>query len=108
MRKITIHHIEFSHTSPYITGGEKALVEIVRYLSRFSNISQFIYTSESGAAVYKKQLKESANLIKYVIVGSRKIERINPYLAYYLRIFQQFKYLRKFDKREENVIFSHE
>jgi len=108
MNKMAIHHIELSHTSPYITGGEKALVEIVKYLSKFDNISQFIYTSESGVDVYKKQLKESANLIKYVIVGNRKIEKINEYLAYYLRIFQQFKYLRKFDKGEENIIFSHE
>ena len=106
--KIVIHHITLSHTSPYITGGETALVEIVRYLSKFDNISQIIYTSESGADVYKKQLRGNNNLVKYVIIGSINIEKINDYLAYYLRVFQQFKYLRKFDKSEENIIFSHE
>ncbi len=106
--KTVIHHVALSHTSPNISGGERSLVEIVRYLSKFDHMSQIIYTSESGASVYKKQLREGAGKIKYTIIGSQKIERINAYLAFYLRTIQQFKHLKKFDAGDKNIIFSHD
>lgn len=103
-----IHHIELSHTSPHITGGEKALVEIVRYLNRFNNISQIIYTSESGKDVYCEHLGEIANNIKFIVIGNKNIEKINEYLAYYLRVFQVFSKKIKFFNNKKNIIFSHE
>lgn len=108
MSSKTIHHIELSHTSPHISGGEKALVEIVRYLNKFDNISQIIYTSESGKEVYCNHLGIIAKEIKFIVIGSKNIEKINEYLAYYLRIFQILGRLVKFSNDKTNIIFSHE
>jgi len=103
-----IHHIELSHTSPHISGGEKALVEIVRYLNKNTNTSQVIYTSESGKEVYCKHLGTISTKIKFIVIGSKKIEKINEYLAYYLRVFQVLNKTIKFPNNKKNIIFSHE
>lgn len=104
-KKIKIHHISLSKTSFNLSGGEKAEIEIVSYLDKkgFDNI---IYTSESGKILYSK-LKNFSS-VTYVEIGAVKWEKVNPYLAYYLRILQQFKYLRRFDKKFVNVIILHE
>lgn len=104
-KKIIIHHISLSKTSFNLSGGEKSEIEIVSYLDKkgFDNI---IYTSESGKILYSRL--KSYLKVSYVEIGAVKWERVNPYLAYYLRVFQLFKYLRKFDKKCENIILLHE
>lgn len=108
MRATIVHHIELSHTSPNISGGETSLIGIVRHLNQHSDIFQIIYTSESGRELYRKHLGEDGKNIDFVIIGSQKIEDINPYLAYYLRIFQLLVKLRKFPTEKDNIILSHE
>ena len=55
----TIHHIVLSHSSPNLSGGEKAMLEIVYGISkRSSEIKQIIHTSESGKNLFYKLLKE--------------------------------------------------
>ncbi len=105
MEKI-IHHIEISHTHHNLSWWEKAMIEIIKYIQKETMIKQIIYTSESWKFVYS-QFIENKN-IEYVIIGAEKIEKINPYLAYYLRIFQVFFYVKKFDKNFYHIIFSHE
>ena len=111
VRPLTIHHIELSHTSPNLSGGEKAMVEIIRYIGRFPHVRQTITTSESGANLYKKLLATDGERVSYVIVGGIWIERINEYLTYYLRIFQQVFFVRWWHGEErggQHVIFTHE
>ena len=103
-----IHHIEISHTSPNLSGGEKALIEILRYLSNNENFVQTVYTSESGVEVYKRLLKDSASKINFVTIGKKRIEDIHHYVAYFSRIPLALFFLRKFDKQTEHIIFSHE
>lgn len=103
--KIIIHHIEVSKTSLNISGGERALIEIVDYFDKkgFENI---IYTSESGKIVYN--CSKNFNNVSYVEIGPIKYEKINGYFAYYLRFFQLFFKIRKFNKNYENIILTHE
>lgn len=105
MKKI-IHHIELSHTSKNISWWEKAMIEIIKYIRQKSDIKQIIYTSESWKSVYIKFLGNKN--IDYVIIWKEKIENINQYLAYYVRVIQIFFNIKKFDERHENIIFSHE
>lgn len=106
--KTVIHHIELSHTSPHISGGEKALIEIVRYLANNPKFTQVIYTSESGMLVYKKLLGSSAGSIEFIVIGKLGVEKIHEYIAFYLRVFQCLFFLKKFDLSVRNIIFSHE
>lgn len=106
--KTHIHHIELSHTSPHVSGGEKALIEILRYFSVQDELIQTVYTSESGVEVYKKHLGHSADSITFVTIGSKRIERIHEYIAFYMRVFQCLFYVVKFDPSVTNIIFSHE
>lgn len=105
MEKI-IHHIEISHTHHNLSWWEKAMIEIIKYIQKISDYKQVIYTSESGKIVYSKFIEDKN--IEYVIIGKEKIEHINPYLAYYLRVFEVFFHVKKFDKNFEHIIFSHE
>jgi len=106
--KTIIHHIELSHTSPNISGGETAMLEIIRYLNRSSDFFQYVYTSESGMQVYRKLLGRDAERIIFIVIGKKWVERISEYMAYYLRIIEQLFYLRKFSNNSKNVILSHE
>lgn len=106
--KTTIHHIELSHTSPNISGGETSMLEIIRYLNRNSDFSQQVYTSESGREVYRKLLGKDAEKIIFTVIGKKWVEGISEYLAYYWRIIEQFVYLKKFESNSKNIIFSHE
>lgn len=106
--KTNIHHIELSHTSPNISGGETAMLEIIRHLNSDSDIVQYVYTSETGRAVYAKLLGKDAERIKFVVIGKKWVEKISEYGAYFLRIVEQLFYLRRFDSSVKNVIFSHE
>ncbi len=107
--KITyVHHIEISHMSPNITGGETSLLGIVRYLNKYENISQIIHTSESGKEVYLKILGKDAEKIQFVVIGSAKLEKIHEYVAYYLRVLQVFFKVKKFSDTQDNIILSHE
>ncbi len=108
MNKKIIHHIELSHMSSNITGGETALLGIVRHLTKYSEISQIIYTSESGKELYKKQLGEWGKDIQFIVIGKKNLEKIHEYFAYYVRVIQLFFNLKKFSKDDENVILSHE
>lgn len=108
MTKKTIHHIALTHMSPNITGGEVIFLGIVRYLARFSDFEQIIYTSESGRDLYSKKLGEDGKKIDYVVIGEKKFEQIHEYVAYYLRIFQSLFKLKKFSNENENIILSHE
>lgn len=103
-----IHHIELSHTSLNLSGGEKALIESAKFLTNFPNIVQTIYTSETGIMVYKKLLSSSADNINFVEIGSKKMEEFNHYIAYFSRVPLCILYVRKFSKNEEHIIFSHE
>jgi len=94
--------------SPNITGGETSLLGIVRHLNKYENISQIIYTSESGKEVYLKILGKDAEKIQFVVIGSKKLEKIHEYVAYYLRVFQVLFKVRKFPETENNIILSHE
>ena len=64
--KTIIHHIELSHTSFNLSGGEKALIEIVKYFTNDQDVSQIIYTSESGVITYKKLFGNLASQVDFV------------------------------------------
>jgi len=108
MNKTIIHHIELSHTSQNLSGGESSLIGVVKHLASYNEISQVIYTSESGKEVYLKRLGYEGKKVQFVVIGKKKIEKINEYLAYYARIFQIFFSVKKFSNDVNNVILSHE
>lgn len=107
MKKI-VHHVEISHTSENISGGETSLLGIVRHLNKYENISQIIHTSDSGKEVYLKILGKDAEKIEFVVIGSKKLEKIHEYVAYYLRVLQVFFKVKKFSDTQDNIILSHE
>lgn len=108
MKKITIHHIELSHTSSNLSGGESSLIGIVKHLTKYEEISQVIYTSESGKVVYLERLGNKGKKVQFVVIGKKKFEKINQYIAYYLRVFQVFFNVNKFSNDVDNIILSHE
>jgi glycosyltransferase involved in cell wall biosynthesis len=91
-----------------ITGGEKALIEIVRYLSTKKNIKQTIYTSDTGKKLYTNLLGTDSKTIEFKTEGQQKIEEKSEYIAYFFRILQQGKLAHTFNKNEKNIILSHE
>jgi glycosyltransferase involved in cell wall biosynthesis len=106
--QIHVRHVEMSHTSLNLTGGEKALIEIVRYLAKYKYIKQTIYTSESGKLLYTKLLGADAKSVAFRITGSINLEAKSEYVAYFCRVFQQRKLAEKFNGDMTNIIFSHE
>lgn len=106
--KKAIHHIELSHTSPNISGGEKALIELVKFLDKKEVFIQYIYTSESGVEVYRKLIGDVVGNVHFIAIGGKRIEAFSEYFAFYLRVFQCLFFLRRFDSSLENIIFSHE
>lgn len=109
LKPLYLHHVELSHNSQNISGGEKALIELVKYVYREEpRIRQRIYTSESGKLVYTRLLGSAASSVEFKVIGSRKYEKIHPYVAFYLRSLQQFFHLTRFEKGYRHLIFSHE
>src|SRR5680860_1662055 len=82
---ISVHHIGLSKTSLNLSGGEKAEIEIIDYLNK-AGLKNIIYTSESGKMLYSRLKKFPHG--NFVLIGSFKLENVNPYLAYYLRAVQ--------------------
>ena len=106
----TIHHIVLSHSSLNLSGGEKAMLEIVYGISKRSpEIKQVIHTSESGKNLFYKLLKEYklGNEIDFRVVGPAWVEKYSEILAFYLKIPQALFSLFKFPKGE-NIILSHD
>ena len=106
MKRIIIHHIGLSKTSPFLSGGEKAELEIIEFLGNHQRTDNYIYTSESGETLYKQLKRLPPN--SFIRIGSIKWEKISLIFAYYLRILECPLRLRKFPNSAINIIFSHE
>lgn len=104
-KNLIVHHINLSKTSLNLSGGEKAEIEIIDYLCS-KKIKNLIYSSESAKILYQKLKNFPDNY--FVSIGSYAQEKINIYLAYYLRFFQSIRYLSKFDSTYKHVIFTHD
>ncbi len=105
---IHIHHVELSHTSSNLSGGEKALIETVRYIAQNTNFEQSIYTSRSGGELYMQLLRSEGKNINFITIGSLELEKRNEILAYMLRLPQVFYILRRFPPNKRHIIFTHE
>jgi len=99
------HHIGLAKTSLNLSGGEKVELEIIDYLKR-EGYANIIYTSESGRILFNK-IKPFKDL-PYQIIGSIKYEKINEIFAYYLRFFQLFFKIRRFEPGFNDIIVSHD
>lgn len=108
LRNLTVHHIGLAKTSLFLSGGEKAEIEIVDYLNRHEReVRNIIYTSESGKILYGRLKKFKDE--NFTVIGKIFLEkRFGEIVAYYLRIPELFFHLKKFEPGSQSVIFSHD
>lgn len=105
---LALHLVELSHNSRNISGGEVSLLEFIKYCQKKQAVEIiYIYTSESGKYVYSELLGD-LDKTRFVVIGSEKVEKIHPYIAYYLRSIQCLFKLRKFKSQNNRIIsFEH-
>ena len=89
--KTKIFHVEFSKAGLGLSGGEKCMVELIRYFKK-KNICNILLTTDNGKELYTKLgLVEDENL-KYITIKSFITEqKYHIFVSYIFRVFMYFK-----------------
>ncbi len=105
-----IFHIELAKTGTGLSGGEKCMVEIIRYFTQ-KKLVNVILTTDNGKELYERLGLKEDEYIKYITIDSFWTEsKFHIFISYILRLF----YFGKIKKsiiasidRESDVLMCH-
>jgi len=105
MKNCVIHNVELSKTGVGLSGGEKCLVELIKYLSSY--YPNVIYVPENGRVTYERNGLANNN-IEYKIIGSFSIEKkLGIFISYIMRTLKALLDVPKLNIDRKHVIISH-
>lgn len=105
MKNCVIHNIELSKTGIGLSGGEKCLVELIKYLSNY--YPNIIYVPENGKVTYESNGLVNNNIV-YKIIGSFSVEkRFGVFISYLVRTLKGLLNIPKLNINRKHVIISH-
>ncbi|MEK6860162.1 MAG: glycosyltransferase family 4 protein [Nanoarchaeota archaeon] len=79
-----VFHVEFAKTGYGLSGGEKCMVEIIKYLKK-KNIKNILLTTDNGKETYIELGLREDQFLEYIIIESSKTEKYGPFISYLLR-----------------------
>ena len=105
-----VYHIEFAKTGGGLSGGEKCMIEIIKYFKK-KKIFNFLLTTDNGKQVYTELGLLEDQYLEYVIINSAWSEKkLHLFISYILRIFYFYKIKNQIIEtvdRENDILMSH-
>lgn len=102
-----VYHFEFSKLGDTISGGEKCLIELVRYFKK-KGLKNVLLTTDNGKETYIKQGLKEDKLLEYKIIKSYSFERkTHPFISYIQRTFKALKLVKSLKIEPEDVLICH-
>jgi len=88
-----IYHVEFAKTGTGLSGGEKCMVEIIRFL-KDKGVSNVLLTTDNGKRLYESLGLVEDSLLKYVVIDSEWTEKkYHVFISYIIRLSISSKYV---------------
>ena len=82
-----VFHVEFAKTGSGLSGGEKCMVEIIRYFSG-KGIENVVLTTDNGKELYQSLGLRESDTIKYITIESAWTEKkFHIFISYVIRVF---------------------
>jgi len=95
-----IFHIEFAKIGEGISGGEKCMIEIVKFF-KSKGIVNILLTTDNGKKTYEKLGLIEDDLLKYITISTEWSEKkFHIFISYVIRLF----YFRKIKRLLQNKI----
>lgn len=102
-----IYHIAFSKVALGLSGGEKSVIELVRYFSG-KHIENILLTTDNAKQTYEKVGITEGPYVHYKVINSYKNElRFGVLLSYVLRVFQAIKLVGSLSPEDQDVLMCH-
>ncbi len=111
---MNIYNIEFLTIENKISsGGEFAMINIIKEFSKDINNNLILYTSSVGKIVYDNIFNNIKN-IKIIGIGDqkkiiflRKFGKVGVFFIYFYLMLESFYFLFKVDSKEKNLVITH-
>ena len=82
-----IYHVEFAKTGTVLSGGEKCMLEVIKYLKSRS-IKNVLLTTDNGKRMYQKLGLTEDEFLTYVTIDTGWSEkRLHVFMSYMWRPF---------------------
>jgi glycosyltransferase involved in cell wall biosynthesis len=84
-----VFHVELAKFGHDLSGGEKCMIEIIRYLKK-KKIKNILLTTDNGKKTYIKLGLKEDEFLEYITIESSKTERYGAFISYLFRPFYFF------------------
>ncbi len=82
-----VYHIEFAKTGGGLSGGEKCMLEVIKYL-KTKKVKNVLLTTDNGRETYEKLGLIEDEYLRYVTIKSKYTEaKYHMFISYIIRIF---------------------
>lgn len=104
---MVIYHIEFAKTGTGLSGGEKCMIENIKYLKKQKK-KNILLTTDNGRLTYEKLGLKEDDFFKYKTINSYGYEKKHHiFLSYLRRTLQALKLIKKIKINDQDVLFCH-
>lgn len=102
-----IYHIEFAKTGMGLSGGEKCMIENIKYFQSVG-IENVLLTNDNGRYTYERLGLKANEYLTYKTVNSHRCERyFGVFISYLIRTFRAIKLVKTLNPSEEDALICH-
>ncbi len=102
----TIYHVEVAKLGHGLSGGETAMLELIKYFSS-KGYKNILITTDNGKTTYKTILNDDVSLRYYTIDSYKHEKRFGALISYIFRLKQVLPIIKIIKPKSDDVIICH-
>jgi glycosyltransferase involved in cell wall biosynthesis len=105
--EMKIYHFGFEKAGKDISGGERCMIENIKYFQS-KKIMNIFLTTDNGKEVYEKLGLKENNFLEYKIINSYYTEqKYHLFISYILRTFKAIKLIKNIKINDNDILICH-